>query len=95
MLDGICYQPWLQAAPRLYGAVRLFGTHSSAVGLPILPVCVCVCSILLLIIGGKYASRVKYVLSGEIWKCFLRRKIIRKVNAIHSVKDFKLIYLEM
>lgn len=50
---------------------------------------------LVLITGGKYASGVKYVLSGEIWKCFLRRKIIRKVNVIHSVKDFKLICLEM
>lgn len=50
---------------------------------------------LVLITGGKYASGVKYVLSGEIWKCFLRRKIIRKVNVIHSVKDFQLICLEM
>lgn len=85
MLDGICYQLCLQAALRLYGAVRLFSIRGSAVGLPILQECVCVSSIFVLVIGSKYTSRVKYVLSGEIWKCFLRRKIIRKVNAIHSV----------
>lgn len=54
----------------------------------------CARLILDLITGGKYVSGVKYVLSGEIWKCFLRRKTIRKVNEIHSVKDFKLIFLE-
>lgn len=85
----------LQAALRLYGAMGLFSIHSSTVGLPVSQECACVCSVLVLIIGGKYVSGVKYILSGEIWKCFLKRKIIGKVNAIHSVKDFKLICLEM
>lgn len=85
VLGGICYQLCLQAAPRLCGAVRLFSICGSALGLPALQECVCISSIFVLIIGSKYTSGVKYVLSGEIWKCFLRRKIIRKVNAIHSV----------
>lgn len=76
MLAGICYQLCLQAAPRLYGAVRPFSICGSAVGLRVLQGCVCASSIFALIIGSKYTSGVKYVLSGEIWKCFLRRKII-------------------